>query len=160
MTKYYTLLHRDSDDEPWYPEFGDYDCQTVHEEKESYLDKWQKVIVSGDKQSEIDAAVNELNKSLALPIDMIDATYDDMVQHLNLTFPDADQEELEWDIASAIYWLSYGWHGGKSSNLYSAGCQTEYKPALATMSIADEEYGARQCYNELVNKFGIFSHGQ
>lgn len=67
---YYTLVLRDDGDRRWRPEFGDYDRSSVQAEMESYtehayLKKNAKIITSGDKQAEIDAAVAQLNEGTA-----------------------------------------------------------------------------------------------
>lgn len=37
-----------------------------------------------------------------------------------------------FDIAEAIYWTSYEWHGGQWSNLYSALSTSDYRPGPIT----------------------------
>lgn len=64
--RYYTLCLRD-DGHPWRPEFGAYSRSKVHAEMQAYTDYDYKscnarIIVSGDTQAEIDAAVAELNR--------------------------------------------------------------------------------------------------
>ncbi|PDT45336.1 hypothetical protein CO661_24030 [Sinorhizobium fredii] len=68
--KYYTLVSIDgSPGCKWAIEFGDYNCTTVEDERDDFLDRgWKrrelKIITTGDTQAEIDAAVAELNKDL------------------------------------------------------------------------------------------------
>lgn len=68
--KYFTLLTIDGTPGcPWSIQFGDYDCPTVEDERDDYLDHgWKrrelKIITTGDTQAEIEAAVAELNKDL------------------------------------------------------------------------------------------------
>lgn len=65
--KYYTGLTRD--DGVWSPQFGDYDRQVVEDEMEDsfiachapYAKRDLKIIVTGDAQADIDAAVAKLN---------------------------------------------------------------------------------------------------
>jgi hypothetical protein len=65
--KYYTLLVNYG--EAWEVHFGDYDLQTVKDEQHDVIDNaWHdlrkkdtKVIVTGDLQPEIQAAVDALN---------------------------------------------------------------------------------------------------
>lgn len=64
MTTYYTLCivdHRGV----YMPEFGDYDRETVEQEMRDAKDSGEtnamRIIVSGDTQSEINAAVADLN---------------------------------------------------------------------------------------------------
>ncbi|MQW73435.1 hypothetical protein GHK50_20930 [Sinorhizobium medicae] len=68
--KYHTLVVIDGTPGcRWSPEFGDYDLETVKDERDDYLDRgWKRrelqIITTGDTQAEIDAAVAELNKDL------------------------------------------------------------------------------------------------
>jgi hypothetical protein len=65
MCNYYTLLVKyESKDEPWSIAFGDYDKETVHQEKvDAYDDaKDTKIICTEDSQSSINEAVELLNK--------------------------------------------------------------------------------------------------
>lgn len=67
---YFTLVTIDgSPGCRWAPEFGDYDCTTVEDERDDYLDKgWKrrelKIITTGDTQADIDAAVAALNEDI------------------------------------------------------------------------------------------------
>lgn len=65
--KYYTLV--EFRDGRWTPEFGDFDKETVAQERRDRLDSYDalkasqiKVISSGAAQAEIDAAVAKLNQ--------------------------------------------------------------------------------------------------
>lgn len=68
--KYFSLLSIDGTPGcKWAIEFGDYDLQTVEDERDDYRDRgWKakelKIITTGDTQAAIDAAVAELNKDL------------------------------------------------------------------------------------------------
>lgn len=67
MTKrYFTLVVREAG--VWAPQFGDYDREVVEEEREVslYSDSTLrradcKIITSGDRQADIDAAIAKLN---------------------------------------------------------------------------------------------------
>lgn len=67
---YYTLITRDWDNEagemgPWSPQFGDYDRETVQDEREEYLNEYSsrdvKIIMSKDDQASINARVAKEN---------------------------------------------------------------------------------------------------
>lgn len=67
---YYTLcvLHNSG----WSPEFGDYDRETVVEERDEYPDLPTIIIATGSaKQSLINEAVAELNRKLKETIDNV-----------------------------------------------------------------------------------------
>lgn len=66
--RYYTLLERSKDGLLWSPQFGDYDRAVVAQEGDDRRDgsDWVegtklKIIATGDKQSDIDAAIAGLN---------------------------------------------------------------------------------------------------
>lgn len=66
--RYFTLCTRDGREEPWAPQFGDYDFKVVAEERDEYVrhgsPSWCLAIVaSGDDQASIDARVAALNES-------------------------------------------------------------------------------------------------
>lgn len=64
---YYTLLVRESERDPWAIHFGDYDRDTVEDER--YIERHAgdyaainiRIITTGDTQAEIDAEVDRLN---------------------------------------------------------------------------------------------------
>lgn len=60
---YYILVCRWAVGDPWSVEFGDYDRETVEEEREAMNDCRDAIIrrVSGDTQAAIDAHVAALN---------------------------------------------------------------------------------------------------
>jgi len=68
--KYFTLVSIDgSPNCPWAIEFGDYDHDTVWDEYLDMRDRgWKrselKILTTGDKQADIDAAVALLNKDI------------------------------------------------------------------------------------------------
>ena len=65
--KYYTLCTRE--DGVWAPQFGDYSREVVEQERDDYRDSSHqtykardlRIITSGDKQADINAAVAKLN---------------------------------------------------------------------------------------------------
>lgn len=66
---YYTLLVRDDSNDSWRIEFGDYNHKTVKEEGCDYIENGEFLArdvtiltTTTDKQSDIDNAVNELNR--------------------------------------------------------------------------------------------------
>jgi len=64
-------------------------------------------------------------------------------------------ENIEFDIAAAIYWFASDYHGGQNSNLYSALSTSDYRPSPMHSSIEDDESEtATQMYQELINTFG------
>jgi hypothetical protein len=60
---YYSLLIKDKKTDPWSIHFGDYDRETVDQEKEDVSEDYAKtrIITTGDSQADIYNAVNELN---------------------------------------------------------------------------------------------------
>ena len=66
MAKRYFTLAEFTNNNRWTPEFGDYDRENVRSEMEDRRDhdvkaKHLKIIVSGDTQADIDAAIARLN---------------------------------------------------------------------------------------------------
>lgn len=64
---YYTLFIRDSETGDWSPQFGDYDLQTVRDEKQDYRDNGVKardckIIESKPDQVVIDRITDHLNR--------------------------------------------------------------------------------------------------
>lgn len=68
MARYYTLVARTSTTEPWTPQFGDFDKDTVVQEAEDMKDsgdfKLFKILTTSVHQKDIDAAVAKLNENL------------------------------------------------------------------------------------------------
>lgn len=64
--RYWTLLTRD--DGRWSPQFGDYQRSLVESEKSDYRGEYRlgdlQIICTGDRQCDIDAAVQRLNKGM------------------------------------------------------------------------------------------------
>lgn len=65
--KYYSLIQRI--DGRWYPQFGDYDREVVAQERQDMRDGFEaprakdlKIICTGPKQADIEAAVAKLNQ--------------------------------------------------------------------------------------------------
>jgi hypothetical protein len=66
MKAYYTLLIRESSDEPWSIDFGDYDRANVHAEADERIaDGFQTMIfTSTARQRDIEAMVIAINSSI------------------------------------------------------------------------------------------------
>ena len=68
MTKYYTLFVYEPDHQRWYNYFGDYDKQTVIDERDDMHNGWDGllkqhmcIVKTSDDQTDIDAALDKLN---------------------------------------------------------------------------------------------------
>lgn len=84
-----------------------------------------------------------------------DPTKEEMVDFLQNEFQSMDLGNTDFDIEAAIYWFGNDYHGGQSSNLYSALSTSPFRPGPTHKSIEDEESEiAMLMYNELVNKYG------
>lgn len=59
---------------------------------------------------------------------MSDPTADEMREFLRKLPFIGEADEI--DIEGAIYWFANDWHGGQSSNLYSALSMSEFHPGL------------------------------
>jgi len=73
-----------------------------------------------------------------------DPTRDEMLTAL------AQSSADEFDIEAAIYWFASDWHGGQSSNLYSALSTSPYRPGWSENCCPDE---AMDCYDTLMERF-------
>lgn len=66
--KYFTLLVRDGAGRPWGIHFGDFDRETVEDERRDgrdyYAARDMKIITTGSRQAAINAAVTRLNGGL------------------------------------------------------------------------------------------------
>ena len=57
-------------------------------------------------------------------------------------------DQLNCDLAEAVYWISYLWHGGQDCPLYAAGCATDFTPGMGSNGV--ETGGeAEMIYKEL-----------
>jgi len=88
-----------------------------------------------------------------------DPTKEEMVNFLTQKFhgmvDPAETDANNFDVAAAIYWFANDYHGGQSSNLYSALSTSDYRPGPMHKSVEDDESEtATMMYQELVNKFG------
>jgi len=87
--------------------------------------------------------------------DTNDPTKEEMVGFLTNEFQSMDSENIDFDVAAAIYWFGNDYHGGQNSNLYSALSTSEFRPGPMHKGIEDEESEtATLMYQELVNKYG------
>lgn len=82
-----------------------------------------------------------------------DPTLDDMREYLHgAGFYEADNDSgLDGDAEAAIYWFANHWHGGMSSNLYSALSCSPFNPGHC--SLEDEGEPALTCYAALEARF-------
>ena len=84
-----------------------------------------------------------------------DPTKEEMVGFLTNEFQSMGSENMDFDIEAAIYWFGNDYHGGQSSNLYSALSTSPFRPGPSHRGIEDEESEIGELmYNELVNKYG------
>ena len=84
-----------------------------------------------------------------------DPTKEEMVVLLQNRFQGMGDENMDFDIAAAIYWFGNDYHGGQSSNLYSALSTSDYRPGPMHKSVEDDESEtATMMYQELVDKYG------
>lgn len=81
---------------------------------------------------------------------MRDPTLDEMRTYLRKQH---GREAEEFDVEEAIYWFAADYHGGQSSNLYSALSRSEFRPGRA--SHGPERGGHSEVmYADLVREFG------
>jgi hypothetical protein len=69
---YYTLAIME-DDGKWYPQFGDYDLQCVKDERAEFKKNGvpfinMKIVTTGVRQSEVNAAIAKLNSGDCLSV--------------------------------------------------------------------------------------------
>ncbi len=101
----------------------------------------------------------KLNEEFGGNSNIDDPTKEEMVYFLQNKFQGlidpAETDANTFDIESAIYWFGNDYHGGQSSNLYSALSTSDYRPGPMHKSIKDDESEmATEMYQELVNKYG------
>jgi hypothetical protein len=78
-----------------------------------------------------------------------DPSRDEMIEHIRKVYGrDAD----EFDIEEAIYWFATDYHGGQSSNLYSALSTSEYRPGRSSSGPEEGSMG-EMIYSDLVDTF-------
>ena len=77
---------------------------------------------------------------------MLDPSIEDMREFLieHASYSD------EFDREEAMYWFASLYHGGQSSNLYSALCQSEYSPGPLAK---EPELGESDSFDLLVLKY-------
>lgn len=97
------------------------------------------------KLNENSTLVKKLNENNAT-----DPTKDEMLSFLKGQF----QNDFDiFDAEEAIYWFGYSYHGGQSSNLYSALSTSQYKPSPLMNDIPNDGI-SKMMYDALVDKFG------
>jgi len=78
-----------------------------------------------------------------------DPSREEMIEHIRKVYGrDAD----EFDIEEAIYWFATDYHGGQSSNLYSALSTSEYRPGRMSNGPEEGSMG-EMIYADLVDTF-------
>ena len=79
-----------------------------------------------------------------------DPTKEEMQEFLKSKYHSED----DFDVESAIYWFANDYHGGQSSNLYSALSTSEFRPGPMHRGIEDEESEmATMMYKDLEDKY-------
>ena len=78
-----------------------------------------------------------------------DPSRDEMIEHIRKVY---GREADEFDIEEAIYWFANHYHGGQSSNLYSALSTSEYRPGPMTNGPEEGSMG-EMIYADLVDTF-------
>ena len=85
-----------------------------------------------------------------------DPTKEEMYNFLKQNFG-GYSDDIEFDIAEAIYWFGYNYHGGQNSNLYSALSTSDYRPSRLMSNLEDDDSGeheiSKEMYNALESKF-------
>jgi hypothetical protein len=72
-----------------------------------------------------------------------------MIEHIRKVY---GREADEFDIEEAIYWFATDYHGGQSSNLYSALSTSEYRPGRSSSGPEEGSMG-EMIYADLVDTF-------
>jgi len=72
-----------------------------------------------------------------------------MIEHIRKVY---GREADEFDMEEAIYWFANDYHGGQSSNLYSALSTSEYRPGRMSNGPEEGSMG-EMIYADLVDTF-------
>ena len=83
---------------------------------------------------------------------MTDPTYDEMTAFLKTQQDGLEPDGDDFDRAAAIYWFATGYHGGQASNLYSAGCVSQFSPG-PTVDGPEPETSEEYLYQALVLEY-------
>jgi len=78
-----------------------------------------------------------------------DPSRDEMIEHIRKVY---GREADEFDIEEAIYWFANDYHGGQSSNLYSALSTSEFRPGRMSNGPEEGSMG-EMIYADLVDTF-------
>jgi len=78
-----------------------------------------------------------------------DPSREEMIEHIRKVY---GREADEFDIEEAIYWFANDYHGGQSSNLYSALSTSEYRPGRMSNGPEEGSMG-EMIYADLVDTF-------
>lgn len=87
---------------------------------------------------------------------MLDPQRYTMLESLRATFAgsiDPDENGLDFDTESAVYWFASDYHNGQWSNLYRALCSSPYTPSRLARGIESESELSQEMYAFLVEKF-------
>lgn len=78
-----------------------------------------------------------------------DPSREEMIEHIRKVY---GREADEFDMEEAIYWFANDYHGGQSSNLYSALSTSEYRPGRMSNGPEEGSMG-EMIYADLVDTF-------
>jgi len=78
-----------------------------------------------------------------------DPSREEMIEHIRKVY---GREADEFDIEEAIYWFANHYHGGQSSNLYSALSTSEFRPGRMSNGPEEGSMG-EMIYADLVDTF-------
>ena len=78
-----------------------------------------------------------------------DPSREEMIEHIRKVY---GREADEFDMEEAIYWFANDYHGGQSSNLYSALSTSEYRPGRMSSGPEEGSMG-EMIYADLVDTF-------
>ena len=84
----------------------------------------------------------------------LDPSADEMRKFLKKEFSQQLDETDDIDVESAIYWFANDYHGGQSSDLYSALSTSKFKPGPTHRSVKDEGEVASMMYDSLKREYG------
>lgn len=122
---------------------------------DNYMKGW---LYGGDNQ-ELDND-QKINKAIANMVKQFkkqrvkDPSREEMLEFIKSVLGGSIGDEFKDTVELAIYWFAHDYHGGQSTNLYSAASTSPYRPGLLKRSVEDEEDGmAVHLYKALENEF-------
>jgi len=111
---------------------------------------WDDHEMVGMKKKDGKEVPNCVPKNEGVGGNIDDPTKEEMVEFLKSKYHTED----DFDVESAIYWFANDYHGGQSSNLYSALSTSEFRPGPMHRGIEDEESEmATMMYRDLEDKY-------